>query len=100
MSTVENMLNFLCENLDYKIVTDLYIKTTDRHQYTHYTLSLHYHNKRSIICSHALQVRRIYSFENDFIRHQNEMKSWFLKREYPKTLIDMGVKFLNTTGNK
>ena len=50
------------------------------------------------IYSQALQVSRICSFENDFIRHQNEMKSW-----YPKTLLDVEVnktKFPNTSGDK
>ena len=63
--------------VDRKIFTDLHIKAADRHQYLHYRSSHLYHTKRSIVYSQALRVSMIYSFENDFIRHQNEMKYWF-----------------------
>ena len=89
--------------IDRKIFTDLHIKATDRHQYLHYTLSHPYHIKWSIVYSQALRVSRICSFENNFIRHWNELKSFFLKRGYPKTLIDTEVskvKFPNTSGDK
>ena len=89
--------------IDHKILTDLHIKATDRNQYLHYTSSHPYHTKRSIVYSQALRVSRIFSFENDFIRHRNEMKSWFLNRGYPKTLLDTDVKkvkFCNTSGDK
>ena len=64
--------------IDRQIFTDLHIKATDRHQYLYYTSSHPYYTKRSIVYSQALRVSRICSFENDFIRHRNEMKSWFL----------------------
>ena len=89
--------------IDHKILTDLHIKATDRNQYLHYTSSHPYHTKRSIVYSQALRVSRIFSFENDFIRHRNEMKSWFLNRGYPKTLLDTEfnkVKFSNSSGDK
>ena len=89
--------------MDRKIFTDLHIKATHRHQYLHYTLSPPCHTKRSIVYSQALRVGRIRSFENDFIRHRNEIKSWFLNRAYPKALIDTEinkVKFPNTSGDK
>ena len=45
--------------LNGKIITDLHIKATDRHQYLHYT-SLHpYHTNRSIVYSQAPRVSRI-----------------------------------------
>ena len=37
-----------------KISTDLYIKSTDRHQYLHFTSSHPNHTKRSIVCSQGL----------------------------------------------
>ena len=43
--------------LDRKIVTDLYIKATDRHQYLYYTSSHPYHTKRSIVYSQSLGVK-------------------------------------------
>ena len=72
--------------IDHKIVTDLHIKGTDIHQYLHYTMSHPYHTKQSIGYGQALQVSRTCSFENDFIRHWNEMKSWFLNRGYPQNI--------------
>ena len=81
----------------------MHIKATDRHQHLHCTSSHPYHTKRSIVYSHSPQVSRICSFENDFIRHRNEMKSWFLNKDYPKTLLDAevnNVKFPNTSGDK
>ena len=88
---------------DRKIVTDLHIKATDRHMYLHYTSSLPYHTKRSIVYSQALRVNTICSFENDFIRHRNEIKFCFFDRGYPKTLIDTDVSkvnFFNSSGDK
>ena len=36
----------------------------------------------------GLRLRRICSFETDFVKRKNEMESWFLKRGYPERLID------------
>ena len=74
------------------IVTDLHTKATDRHQYLHYTSSQPHHTKRSIAYSQALRVSRICPFEEDFKRHGNQMKLWFLNRGYLKRLIDTEVE--------
>ena len=71
-----------------KIITDLPIKATDHHQYLHYTSSHPYHTKRSIVHIEALRFSWICSFEQDFERHRNQMKLWFLNRGYHKWLID------------
>ena len=42
--------------------------------------------------SQTLRFRRICSFETDFVKRKNEMKSWFLKRGYPERLIDNEIK--------
>ena len=73
-------------------MTVLHIKVTDHHQYLHYTSSHPHHTKRSIVYSQALRVSRICSFEEDFKRHRNQMKLWFLNRGYPKRLIDTEVE--------
>ena len=70
-----------------KISTDLYIKSTDRHQYLHFT-SLHpNHTQRSIVYSQGLQVKRICSGKEDFLKHMGEMKLWFLKPGYPENIV-------------
>ena len=102
MSLVEKNVPFLdvdVISLNGKIITDLHIKATDRHQYLHYTSSHPYHTKRSIVYSQALRVSRICSFAEDFERHTNQIKLRFLNRGYPKSLINKEVekvKFLST----
>ena len=38
------------------------------------------------------RLQQICSFETDFLKRKNEMKSWFLKRGYPERLIDKEMK--------
>ena len=71
-----------------RISTDLFVKPIDRHQYLHYTSSHPNHTKRSIVYSQGLRVQRICTEKNDFLGHMEEMKSWFLRRGYPKDLIE------------
>ena len=78
-----------------KLTTDLYVKPADTHQYLDYTSSHPEHTKntkKSVVYSQTLRFRRICSFETDFLKRKNEMKSWFLKRGYPERLIDKEIK--------
>ena len=75
-----------------KLSTDLYIKSTDRHQFLHYASSHPDHTKRSIIYSQALRISRICSNKSDFLKHLENMKSWFEGRSYPKKLIEEEMK--------
>ena len=85
-------LDCLVNLFENKLTTDLYVKPTDTHQYFDYT-SLHpEHTKKSIVYSQTLRLRWICSFETDFLKRKNEMKSWFLKRGYPERLIDKEMK--------
>ena len=77
----------------------MYVKSTDRHhQYLDY-LSAHPNDtKRSVVFSQTLRISRLCSYEENFIKHKANMKSWFLKREYPERLISAEmdkVKFSN-----
>ena len=56
------------------LTTDLCFKDTDRHQY-HFNSSHPDHTKRSIIYSQVLRLTKICTFENDFLRNRDEMKS-------------------------
>ena len=83
-----------------KIETDLHVKSTDRHQYLHYTPSHPEHTKQLIVFSQSLRVSRICCQAEDFRKHTTEMRSWFYKRGYPKGLVEkeMGkVKFSGYT---
>ena len=58
-----------------KIERDLHVKSTDRHEYLHYTSSHQEHAKRSIVFSQSLRVGRICSQAKDFRKHTTEMRS-------------------------
>ena len=68
--------------------TDLHIKSTDRHQFLHYTSSHPDHTKCSIIYSQALRISRISSNKSDFVKYLESMKSWFEVKGYPNKLIE------------
>ena len=66
----------------------MHVKSTDRHQYLHYTPSHPEHTKQLIVFSQSLRVSRICSQAEDFRKHATEMRSWFYKRGYPKGLVE------------
>ena len=81
-----------------KIITDLYVKSTDRHQYLHYLSAHPKHTKQSVVLSQTLRISRLSSYEESFMEHKANMKSWFLKTEYPEGSISAKmdkVKFSN-----
>ena len=59
-----------------KIIEDLYVKSTDRHQCLHY-LSAHPNRKRSVVFTQTLRISRLCSYEENFIKHKANMKSRF-----------------------
>ena len=71
-----------------KLTTTLHIKSTDRHQYLHYTSSHQEYTKGSVVFSQILRNSRLCSAENDFKNDRSQMKYWFLKRGYPEKLIE------------
>ena len=55
------------------------------------------------LCILALRVSKICSREFDFRKHISEMKTWFLRRGYPKKLVESEikkVKFSHVSNNK
>ena len=71
-----------------KLTTTLHIKSTDCHQYLHYTSSHPEYTKGSVVLSQTLRNSRLCSEENDFKNDRSQMKYWFLKRGYPEKLIE------------
>ena len=63
-----------------KIITDLYVKSADRHQYLHYLSAHPNHTKQSVVFSETLRISRLYSYEENFIKQKANLKLWFLKR--------------------
>ena len=78
--------------IDDKLETDLYMKPIDPHQYLYYLPCHPEHTKRSIVYSQTLCVNRICSLEKDFNYHKLNMKEWFIKRNYPESIIDKEMK--------
>ena len=71
------------------LVTDLYTKPTDTHQYLHCCSCHPSHCKRSIAYSQALTMRRICSSTTDYERHVKELKGTWSKG------ATMGKQFKN-----
>ena len=74
------------------IVTDLFCKSVDSHQYFHYDSSHPKHVKSSIIHSQTLRLQRICSEEKDFIKHLDQLRVWFKARGYPGDLIESQIQ--------
>ena len=77
-------LDLVIKLTDSKIVTDLYCKSADSHQYLHYDLCHAEHIKRSIMFSQTLWLKRICSQKSNLDAHVKELKNWFSKRGYPE----------------
>ena len=74
------------------MVTDLYLKETDRYQYLHYQSSHPEHIKRPIVYSQALRLKRNCTFEKDFNRHLLNMKECFFARGYLEKMVKEQMK--------
>ena len=57
------------------LTTNLHVKPADRHQYFRFISAHLHHTKLAIAFSQALRVSRIYSYEKDFKKHTENMKS-------------------------
>ena len=91
----EKNINYLDVNINLfsgHLMTNMYVEPTDRHHYLDYSSSQPNHIKRSIVYSQSLRARRLCSLESDFLKHCTKMKSWFLKRGYPESMIDEEMK--------
>ena len=87
----------LCGN---KLTTDLHTKSTDKHQYLHYTSAHPAHTKRSIIYSQALRMSSICSYKTDFEKHRVDMKSCFQARRYPNDLVQKEMNKVKFSGHR
>ena len=69
------------------LITDLYVKPIDTHQYLNASSYHVYHSKRSIPYSQALRLYRI-SLEPDFFDHRcNQLEEWLDKRCYKQRMV-------------
>ena len=64
--------------------TDLYCKPIDCHQLLEFNLVHPIHNKKSIVYSQGLRIKRLCSKKDKYEKHLESLRSWFGKRSYPK----------------
>ena len=69
------------------LVTDLYIKPTDRNTYLPYDSAHPKHCMRGLPYGQFLRIRRICSREEDFARHAAKKAALLLQHGYPKELL-------------
>ena len=91
MEVSEDSVTFLdttVKVIDNQLVTDLYTKPTDSHNYLWYTSAHPRHCKDSIPYSQFLRIRRICSRLQDFDKHVVQFAQFFRQRGYPLSLIE------------
>ena len=77
---------------NHKLLTDVYYKPTDTHQYLHFKSC---HPRHTIHNIPYAQARRLCTIIDDVNRKEqklNEMKQFFLDQGYPGKLIEDGIK--------
>ena len=82
-----SFLDLKVTSLNGKLITSLYSKPIDCHQYLHYGSCHTKHTKRSIVYR-PLRIKRVCSQESDFNEHSLNLRSWILKRGYPEKIIN------------
>ena len=70
-----------------QLVTDLYVKLTDTHQYLHVSSRHVSHCKKSILFSQALRLNRISPEKAFFDKRYNELTVWLKERSYSGKLV-------------
>ena len=81
-----NFLNITVMKKGLQLVTDLYVKPTDTHQYLHASSCHVSHRKKSMPFSQALRLNRICSENAVFDKRCNDLEVWLKKRGYSDKL--------------
>ena len=83
-----NFLDVLVKKKNNQHVTDLYIKSTDTHQYLHASSCHVYQSiKKSISYGQILRLNRICSENSFYDKRCNELEVWLRKRGYSDKLV-------------
>ena len=75
-----------------RLVTDLYTKPTDTHQYLHQRSCHPSHCKSSIAYSQALRMRRICSRATDYQQHVAELKEHLIRRGHDGEMVQKNIE--------
>ena len=82
-----NFLDVSVRKKNKQLVTNLYVKPTDTHQYLHASSCHVYHSKKSIPYSQALRLNRICSENSFYDKRCNELEVWLRERECNDKLV-------------
>ena len=77
---------------DSRLETDLYIKTTDKHQYLHIGSCHPKHTKSAIPFGQARRLRRICSEETNFDKNTEALVQHFQQRGYKSEEVQSAVE--------
>ena len=72
--------------------TDFYCKPNDFHHFLEFNSAHSFHNKKSIVNSKGLRIKRLCSKKDTFEKHLESLRSWFGKRGYPKELVENQIR--------
>ena len=87
-----NFLEVSVSTVDDKLEKDLLCKPTDCHQFLHFNSAHPFQNKKSIVCSQGLRIKRLCSSPLIFQKHLENLNTWFCKRGYPQKDVDAQIK--------
>ena len=86
----EETINFLDVTIRWverELMTDLFVKPTDTHQFLDPDSSHLYHCKKEISYSQALRLNRICSDNESFDKRCNDLEGWLMERGYNGKMI-------------
>ena len=70
-----------------ELMTDLFVKPTDTHQFLDLSSTHPYHWKKGIPYSQALRLNRICSDNKSFDKRCNDLEGWLMEQRYNGKMI-------------
>ena len=86
-----NVLDVSVRKTNNELVTDLYIKPTDTHQYFHGSSCQVYHSKKPISYNQALRLNRICSKNLSYDKRCNELEVWLREQGHSDKLFGQQI---------
>ena len=78
--------------VDNKLKANLFCKPTDRHQFLYFNSAHPFHNKKPIVYSQGLCIKRLSSSPLTFQKHLENLKTLFCNRGYSQKVVDAQIK--------
>lgn len=87
-----SFLDIVLTKQDEVIMTDVYYKPTDTHQYLHFNSCHPRHTKRAIPYNLSRRICTIVNDESVKIQRLQELKKYLKKQSYPDKIIDDAIE--------